>query len=418
MRVKTSCIFILAIILNFSCSKKNQIHVAQIDDHGILLTNFKVRYQDFLKNQIQDDNLMNRYLFLNNMIDETLFLKYARELSIHDDEDYLKKKEDIEDQLLLNEYFNKKVTLDFNPTDSEIRNLYKWQNMTIHVRHLFSRDKNKIHELYRRLKSGEEWEALAYECFQDSILKNNGGDLGWHKYGELDTRFEIKAFALNPREVSEPIKTKDGYSIIQLIESELHGFLIEDEYQLRKKKLIDLAKNVRQKQNLIDLTERTIKSMNVNFDEKVLDKLYQLLQSKQKSIEPFYSDRLVSFNNQNWNIFQSIEKLSDLSSRQLSRIDSPYYLKEALLGLIARESFLKDSKKSNLHKSKLFLDQLDKHLNQYLVSSVMKKLEITSPKDSLITQEKIRKRYFSFRNQLALKANILVDSVAIKTFIM
>ena len=106
---------------------------------------------------------------------------------------------------------------------------------------LESRDKNKIHELHRRLKSGEEWEALAYECFQDSILKNNGGDLGWHKYGELDTRFEIKAFALNPREVSEPIKTKDGYSIIQLIESELHGFLIEDEYQLRKKKLIDLG---------------------------------------------------------------------------------------------------------------------------------------------------------------------------------
>ena len=57
-------------------------------------------------------------------------------------------------------------------------------------------------------------------------------------------------------------------------------------------------------------------------------------------------------------------------------------------------------------------------MNQYLVSSVMKKLEITSPKDSLITQEKIRKRYFSFRNQLALKANILIDSVAIKTFIM
>ena len=61
---------------------------------------------------------------------------------------------------------------------------------------------------------------------------------------------------------------------------------------------------------------------------------------------------------------------------------------------------------------------MDKHLNQYLVSYVMKKLEITSPTDSLIGQEKIRERYFSFRNQLALEANILIDSVAIKTFIM
>jgi len=418
MRAKIICIFILAIILNFSCSKKNQIQIAQIDDHGIFLTTFKIRYQDFLKNQIQDDNLMNRYLFLNNVIDETLFLKYAHELSINNDEEYLKKKEDIKNQLLLNEYFNKKVNIDFNPTDSEIRNLYKWQNTTIHVRHLFSRNKTKIYELYKRLNAGKKWKDLAYECFQDSILKNNGGDLGWYKYGELDTRFEMKAFALKPGEISEPIKTKDGYSIIQLIESELDGFLIEDEYQLRKNKLIDLAKNIRQKKNLIDLTDKTLQSMNVNFDEKVLDNLYQLLQSKQKSIEPFYSDRLVSFNNKNWNVFQSIEKLSDLSSRQISRIDSPYYLKEALLGLIARESFLNDSKKANLHKSKLFSDQLDKHLNQYLVSYVMKKLEITSPKDSLISQEKIRERYFSFRNQLALKSNILIDSVAIKTFIM
>ena len=265
---------------------------------------------------------------------------------------------------------------------------------------------------------GADWEGLAYECFQDSTLKNNGGDLGWYKYGELDTRFEIKAFALKAGEISEPIKTKDGYSIIQLIESELQGFLIEDDYQSRKNKLIELAKNVRQKQNLIDLTDKTIRSMNVNFDESVLNNLYQILQSKQKSIEPFYNDKLVSFDNKYWNVFQSIEQLSDLSLRQLSRIDSPFYLKEALLGLIVRESFLNDSKKANLHKSKSFIDQLDKHLNQYLVSYVMKKLEITSPTDSLIGQEKIRERYFSFRNQLALEANILIDSVAIKTFIM
>ena len=102
MIVKTSYVFILCFILNFSCSKKNQIQVAKVDGQGIFLTAFKVRYQDFLNNQIQDDNLMNRYLFLNNVIDETLFLKYAHELSINNEEDFLKKKEDIKNQLLLN----------------------------------------------------------------------------------------------------------------------------------------------------------------------------------------------------------------------------------------------------------------------------------------------------------------------------
>jgi parvulin-like peptidyl-prolyl isomerase len=389
----------------------------QVDNETIYLGTFKERYQDFLTNQIQEDNLMNRYLLLNSMIDETLILKYAQKNNLNDDEDYLKKEKEIKNQLLLNLYFDKKVNSDFTPTEAETRNLYKWQNMTIHVRHLFSRDKNKIYELNRRMKSGEKWEKLAEECFQDSALNSNGGDLGWYKLGELDTQFEMKAFTLSPGEISSPVKTTDGYSIIHLVESQLNGFLIEDDYQSRKNKLVDLVKSYRQKRNLIELTNKTLLSMNVNFDETVLNNLYQLFISKQKSLEPIYSDRLVSFNRTEWTVFEAIENLASLSLRQLSKIDSAHRLREAFSGLIARQNFLDNALKANLHKTELFKKKFDTHLKQSLVSHVVKKLNLTSKSDSLMNGER-REQYFSFRNQLASEANILIDSLVIKKFIM
>ena len=33
------------------------------------------------------------------------------------------------------------------------------------------------------------------ECFQDSILKSNGGNLGWYNYNDLDPLFAYHAFS-------------------------------------------------------------------------------------------------------------------------------------------------------------------------------------------------------------------------------
>lgn len=72
--------------------------------------------------------------------------------------------------------------------------------------------------------------------FCDSVLANNGGDLGWIFLWDMDEDFAFAVQNLNKLQISEPMKTKWGYNIIQLLNREDDVFVLEDDY-LRKKSL-------------------------------------------------------------------------------------------------------------------------------------------------------------------------------------
>jgi len=411
--------FVVVVTMIWSCSKKNEQLIAKVGDQKISLSIFQDRYKKFLNKQLQEDNLMNRYVFLNSLIDEKLILKYAVDNNIKSDPLYIDKEKDVYDQLLLNLYFDQKINLDYSVSDQETRDLFKWQKTSIHVRHLFARDLEQITTLKHRLDNGDEWESLAGECFQDSVLKNNGGDLGWYKLGELDPVFEFNAFSLNPNEISEPVKTRDGYSIIHLIESEFDGMITENEYQSRKKRLIQLAKNYKQKARLIEFTDDAVLSMNIEYDKKMLNYLFYFLLSMRKNIsEKFQNDKLVAFNGSEWDVGHAIEKLGELSEKQLSKISSLFDLKQALTGLICRSKFLADAQQNKIHESDQFRQEYKSHCNQTMISIVMKGLSTCSSSDSILSHQKIRENYFIFRNELTLVSEITVDSLMVKTFIM
>lgn len=411
--------FFIVFTMIGSCSKKNEQLIAKVGDEKISLSIFQDRYKEFLTKQLQEDNLMNRYVYLNSLIDEKLILQYAVDNNIESEPLYLKKGKEVYDQLLLNLYFDQKINLDYSVSDEEARDLFKWGKTSIHVRHLFAKDIEQITDLKHRLDNGENWRSLAGECFQDSTLKNNGGNLGWYKLGELDPNFEFNAFSLNPNEISEPVKTQDGYSIIHLIESEFDGMITEDEYQSRKKKLIQLAKKYKQKARLIEFTDDAILAMNIEYDKKVLNDLFYFLFSTSKNIpEKFQNDKLVAFNGSEWNVGNALEKLGELSENQLSKISTLLDLKQALTGLICRSKFLEDAQRNKIHESDQFQQEYKSHQNQTMISIVMKGLSEGSSSDTVLSHQKIRENYFIFRNELTLGSEITVDSLMVKTFIM
>lgn len=69
-----------------------------------------------------------------------------------------------------------------------------------------------------RVKDGkDDFATIAKEVNEDST-KNNGGDLGVIGTGELDQAIESVAFAMKPGDVSDVIKTADGFHILKLLE--------------------------------------------------------------------------------------------------------------------------------------------------------------------------------------------------------
>ena len=61
-------------------------------------------------------------------------------------------------------------------------------------------------------------------------------DIGWQAYADLDPIFAFHAFSLIPGEISEPVRTSDGYSIVKLVSMENNNLLTQKDYQLKKEK--------------------------------------------------------------------------------------------------------------------------------------------------------------------------------------
>ncbi|PKG51654.1 peptidylprolyl isomerase [Olleya sp. 1-3] len=84
-------------------------------------------------------------------------------------------------------------------------------------------NQSRINEIYKRIKQGEDFGALAKQFSEDKSSSSTGGQLNTFSAGQLSSKtFEDQAFALEQaKDVSKPFKSEFGYHIVKLIEK--HG---------------------------------------------------------------------------------------------------------------------------------------------------------------------------------------------------
>lgn len=75
---------------------------------------------------------------------------------------------------------------------------------------------DKIKAVQEKLKSGEDFAALAKSYSEDTASKENGGDIGLISAGITIKEFEDAAFALKVGEVSDIVETTFGYHLIKV----------------------------------------------------------------------------------------------------------------------------------------------------------------------------------------------------------
>ena len=116
-------------------------------------------------------------------------------------------KEEIRFQLLAQAIFER-VT-DSIPTTAE----------QVHARHIVVNTEEEAQAILTRLQAGEDFAALARQHSQDENTKEAGGDLGFFPRGLLlSPEVEEAAFALQPGQISEVVRSQFGYHIVQVLE--------------------------------------------------------------------------------------------------------------------------------------------------------------------------------------------------------
>ena len=107
---------------------------------------------------------------------------------------------------LLRDKVKEAITADLEP-----------KQLQVHARHILVATESEANTVLELLKNGEDWNNLAANYSTDTATKDNGGDLGWFGKGQMVAEFEEAAFALEPGQVSDPVKTEYGYHIIQCL---------------------------------------------------------------------------------------------------------------------------------------------------------------------------------------------------------
>jgi peptidyl-prolyl cis-trans isomerase SurA len=95
--------------------------------------------------------------------------------------------------------------------------------------------RNRLQQLYQRIKGGEDFAALARAHSDDKGSAIKGGDLGWVSPGNLVPKFEEVMDSLPKEGLSEPFRTQFGWHIVQVLDR--RDFDATDEVKRNKAKI-------------------------------------------------------------------------------------------------------------------------------------------------------------------------------------
>ena len=82
----------------------------------------------------------------------------------------------------------------------------------------------KAQDLRKRIQAGEDFAQLAKRESDDTGSGANGGDLGSFRRGQMVPTFEQAAFAMQPGDLSDPVKSQFGYHLIKVEATESKSF--------------------------------------------------------------------------------------------------------------------------------------------------------------------------------------------------
>ncbi|PIB30081.1 peptidylprolyl isomerase [Gaetbulibacter sp. 5U11] len=172
---------------------------------------------------------------------------------------------------------------------------------------------SRINEIYKRIKQGEDFSALAKQFSDDKSSSSNGGTLNAFSAGQLSSKiFEEQAFALsNVGDISKPFKSEFGYHIIKLIDKKGIQSFEELELELKNKIKRDSRSKVISEKRI----ENLLKAYNVNVTAV--------------DLSPFVSILNDDYFSSSWTIpstFKGDDTLLTIGTKQILQIDFAEFL--------------------------------------------------------------------------------------------
>ncbi|MEM1271316.1 MAG: peptidylprolyl isomerase, partial [Bacteroidota bacterium] len=247
--------------------------VAVVAGKAVLAERFRKDYVEYILTTGTADDPRRRIAFLESTVAGRLMGQDALDAGLAETAAYEHRAETVRRKLLVEAWLYRTVYDTIRVTNVELEHLHTRAATRMTARHLYARSKAEADQLYARLQAGETFETLAREVFADTALANSGGHVGTFGFEDYDPAFEETAFALNPGEISEPVRTAQGYSVIQLLDRFTQPMVSEMEFAAARDRVTRYAEIRRRETGRQAVLARTLADLAPEMNEPAFQQL-------------------------------------------------------------------------------------------------------------------------------------------------
>ncbi len=405
---------------SFCADNSKSDTLAVVGAKVITTGDFIASYKDKIRTVGLTDNGETRKGYLMNLVSDQLLITEARKEGLDRTNSAKKEFNRIRLQELLNAYSLKHISPTIKITENDLEELFAKFNTKIKVSHLYAPTKEKADFLYKQLMDGKKFEDLAKENFKDSELRNNGGSLGYISIDETDPDFEKAAYSMKIGEISKPVKTVEGYSIITVEDIKSNPLLTENEFLKARDKLIAFARKRAYEEVAKQFSKALTEKLKVKLNEEIITKIFDAILGKQ--IDDFSETPSRIFRKDlnktavysaigNWNLQTLINEMSMVTDKQKKFIRTRENLEDLIKGLVNRKYIEQQAVKEKLDKTPSFYKNVEYNFDTYLLTTIKNELKskIQISLDSL--KSYYAKNITQFQTEKIIRlSSILVDN--------
>ncbi|MBU8934024.1 MAG: peptidylprolyl isomerase [candidate division Zixibacteria bacterium] len=207
-----------AILLTLTGCGTNDDVLAVIGDYELTADEFESFFRPGYAFSSAEDEFEKRKEVLDTLIVTRLLVQGAYEKGIDRLEELARVVLANKDKLLVDVLAFRKVSEKSEPSLAEMNAFWEKQEFKVRASHILVSDVDTAQMLIERIEAGENFEKLAHEYSIDPSASKNKGDLGYFTWGNMVDAFQEAAWAMEPGQVSPPVKTRYGYHIIKVVD--------------------------------------------------------------------------------------------------------------------------------------------------------------------------------------------------------
>ncbi|MEO0081479.1 MAG: peptidyl-prolyl cis-trans isomerase [candidate division WOR-3 bacterium] len=206
------------------CFRKNyQDRVAYVDGFPITRIELDDRIS---RNPAMYEPFEKKQELLNEMIDTRLLYKGALAAGVMNDPKFATDVAQMRNRVVFQEWYRREIELKAEPTNKAVQAQYRKDRASryttpekVHAYQIVVAEKTLADSLRRALLADTtlSWDSVARQ-YSTAPDKEKGGDMGLFARGTQPRPIENVAFQLRPGQLSQPIKTDQGYVLMKVTE--------------------------------------------------------------------------------------------------------------------------------------------------------------------------------------------------------